>query len=254
MTTQPDITSNKSTIVLVHGAFADATGWQHVIPLLEQAGHFVVAVQNPLTSLEDDLNATRRVIEAQHEPIILVGHSYGGAVISGAFTGNATVQALVYIAAFAPDAGEPIGAYSEQYASELGAMLRPDSAGFVTIDRSHFKEIFAGDVSETEAGIMAATQKPIKGDVFSAATTHAAWKTIPSWFMVATEDRTINPDLQRYYAKRMNATIEEVNSSHVPFISHPEAVVRMIETAALAAVSEHESGARNILVGSKAAG
>jgi pimeloyl-ACP methyl ester carboxylesterase len=229
-------TTNKPRIVLVHGAFADGTGWQHVIPPLEKDGYFVIAVQNPLTSLADDVATTKRVIDAEAErgPVIVVGHSYGGAVITGAAAGNANVKALVYIAAFAPEAGEPVAAFLEQYPSLLGTGLVPDAAGFLYIDRAKFREIFAADVDRTEARVMAATQKPINGQIFGQSPAAAAWKSIPSWYLVATEDNAINPDLERFYAKRMGATTSEITSSHVPFISHPKQVVGLIEKAARA--------------------
>ena len=226
----------KPTIVLVHGAFADGTGWQHVIPILEGDGYTVIAVQNALASLAGDVETTKRVIDAQTGPVVAVGHSYGGAVITGAAAGSANVTALVYIAAFAPDAGEPIGAYNDKYPSALGQALRPDAAGFLYIDRAQFRDLFARDVSATEASVMAAAQKPVIGSAFGASVAQPAWKTIPSWYMVAQEDRAINPDLERFYAKRMGATTTEIKSSHVPFISHPGEVARLIEQAASAAV------------------
>jgi pimeloyl-ACP methyl ester carboxylesterase len=226
----------RPTIVLVHGALADATGWQHVIPILERDGYPVIAVQNPLTSLAGDVQTTKRVIDAQQGPVVAVGHSYGGAVITGAAAGNPNVKALVYIAAFAPDSGEPIGAYNEKYPSALGPALRPDSAGFVYIDRAQFRDVFARDVSPTQASVMAATQKPIIGSAFGESVSQAAWKTIPSWYLVAQEDRAINPELERFYAKRMGANTTEIKASHVPFISHPEQVARLIEQAASATV------------------
>ncbi|TIP28144.1 MAG: alpha/beta hydrolase [Mesorhizobium sp.] len=219
--------STKPTIVLVHGAFADGTGWQHVIPILEQEGYSVIAVQNALVSLAGDVETTKRVIDAQKGPVVAVGHSYGGAVITGAAAGNANVKALVYIAAFAPEAGEPIGAFLEKW---------PDAAGFVYIDRAQFRDLFAKDVSTAEASVMAATQKPINGNAFGASVETAAWKTIPSWYLVAREDRAINPELERFYAKRMDAKTTEIQASHVPFISHPEAVARLIQEAATAPV------------------
>ncbi len=226
----------KPTIILVHGAFADGTGWQHVIPILQRDGYTVIAVQNPLTSLADDLQTTKRVIEAQKGPVVAVGHSYGGAVITGAAAGNANVKALVYIAAFAPEAGEPIGAFGEKYPTALGAALRPDSAGFLTVDRAQFRDVFAADVSATEASVAAATQKPIIGNVFTASVEMPAWKTIPSWYVVSQEDRALNPDLERFYAKRMGAKVTEIKASHVSFISHPAEVARVIEQAAIATV------------------
>ena len=226
--------SAKPAIVLVHGAFADGTGWQRVIPILERDGYFVIAVQNPLASLAGDVETTKRVIDAQKGPVVVVGHSYGGAVITEAAAGNANVKALVYICAFAPDAGEPIGAFGEKYPTALGAGLRPDAAGFLYVDRAQFRDLFCADVSAAEASVAAATQKPIIGSVFGASVTKVAWKTIPSWYLVGTDDHAINPDLERFYAKRMGAKTTEIKSSHVPFISHPEEVAKLIEQAASA--------------------
>jgi pimeloyl-ACP methyl ester carboxylesterase len=226
-------TDPKPAIVLVHGAFADGSGWNHVIPLLEKDGYTVTAVQNPLTSLADDAATTRRVIEAQKGPVVLVGHSYGGAVITVAAAGITNVKALVYIAAFAPDAGDSLGSLLKSMApSDIGPALAPDAAGFVYIDRTKFHDVFAKDVSLAEARIMAATQKPIFGPIFETPVPAAAWKTIPSWYLVASEDRAINPDLQRFMAKRIRATTSEAKASHVPFITRPKAVAKIIEAAA----------------------
>lgn len=222
----------KPTIVLVHGAFADGTGWQHVIPLLEADGYQVIAVQNPLTSLAADVETTKRVIDAQKGPVVAVGHSYGGAVITGAAAGNPNVKSLVYIAAFAPDSGEAIGAFQAKYPNEFGGALKPDSAGFITIDRAKFRKLFAQDVSVAEASVMAAAQKPIIGNVFASSVPQAAWRTIPSWYMVAKGDGAIHPDLERFYAKRMGARTREIDASHVPFISRPKEVAQLIEEAA----------------------
>lgn len=230
--------SVKPTIVLVHGAFADGTGWQHVILILQMDGYNVVAVQNPLTSLAADVETTKRVIEAQKGSVVAVGHSYGGAVITGAAAGNPNVKALVYIAAFAPDAGEAIGALTGKYPNKFSEALRPDSAGFVTIDRAAFRNIFAQDVSVRDAGVMAAAQKPIIGNVFASSVPQAAWRNIPSWYMVAKSDRAINPELERFYAKRMRATTREIEASHVPFISRPREVARLIEEAALSSAGK----------------
>jgi pimeloyl-ACP methyl ester carboxylesterase len=226
--------AGKPTIVLVHGAFADATGWQHVIPTLERDGYTVIAVQNALASLAGDVETTKRVLDAQNGPVVAVGHSYGGAVITGAAAGNPNVKALVYIAAFAPEAGEPIGAYGDKYPAPLGAALKPDAAGYLYIDRARFHELFAADVSAMEASVMAATQKPIIGSAFGESVDRAAWKTIPSWYLVTQDDRAINPDLERFYAKRIGAKTIEIKSSHVPFVSHPDEVARVIEQAASA--------------------
>jgi pimeloyl-ACP methyl ester carboxylesterase len=203
-----------------------------VIRILERDGFTVLAVQNSLASLAGDVETTKRLIDGQKGPVVVVGHSYGGAVITGAAAGNANVKALVYLAAFAPDVDEPIGAYLEKYPSALGPALRPDAAGFVYIDREQFRDVFAQDVSVADASIMAATQKPISSSAFGASVGQAAWKTIPSWYVVAQEDRAINPELERFYAKRMGATTSEIKASHVVFISQPEAIARLIAQAA----------------------
>lgn len=243
---QTSSATSKPTIVLVHGAFADATGWQHVIPLLERDGYTVTAVQNPLTSVDDDIATTRRVIDAQPGPVVVVGHSYGGVVITGAASGSPKVKALVYVAAFAPDSAEPIGPLFEKYPAPSAAALRPDAAGFFYIDRALFRETFCQDVGAEEAAVMAATQKPLAGSSFAATlTVTPAWKTIPSWFIVAQNDRVINPDLERFFAQRMRATTTELATSHVPFISRPAEVVKVIEQAATAQGTAAGIGGKN---------
>ena len=227
-------TTVKPSIVLVHGAFADASGWGRVITALEKDGYTVTAVQNPLTSYADDVATTKRLIDAQPGNVVVVAHSYGGAVITAAAAGNTNVKALVYIAAFAPDAGEVLGALLEQFPNDVGKSFRPDAAGFVSIDRAAFHGVFCADVAKDEAAIMAATQKPIHGSAFGASVETPAWKTIPAWFIVASGDNVINPDLERFFAKRMNATTTELKSSHVPFISKANDVVKVILAAATA--------------------
>jgi len=228
-----DSTTTKPSIVLVHGAFADGSGWQKVIPLLAAKGFTVTAVQNPLTSLKDDVATTKRVIEAQTGDVVLVGHSYGGAVITVAGAGNDKVKALVYVAAFAPDAGENVGGLIAKYPPvALATALAPDSAGFLYIDRTKFREVFAGDVSAGEAAIMAATQKPVAASAFGDSVGAAAWKTIPSWYVVSNQDHSVNPDLQRFMAQRMGAKTSEVKASHVSLVSLPAEIARIIEEAA----------------------
>ena len=222
----------KPTIVLVHGAFADGSSWQELIPLLQHDGFTVVAVQNTLTSLANDIITTRRVIDAQVGPVVVVGHSYGGAVVTGAATGGANVKALVYIAAFAPDANEPIGALNAKYPSDLGAALRPDAAGYLYIDGAAFHDVFAADLPLPTTRVMAVEQKPLNSMAFGEFVTVPAWKSIPSWYVVATQDHAISPDLERFYAKRMGAKTTELRSSHVPFLSQPEAIVKVIRAAA----------------------
>jgi pimeloyl-ACP methyl ester carboxylesterase len=150
--------STKATIVLVHGAFADASGWQAVIPLLQQDGYKVVAVQNAMASLAGDVETTKRLIDAQSGPMVVVGHSYGGAVITGAAAGNPNVKALVYLAAFAPESGEAIGAFGDKYPADLGKALVPDAGGYLSVDRAKFHADFAADVPKSEADIMAVTR------------------------------------------------------------------------------------------------
>src|SRR5215831_7414028 len=227
--------SSKPAIVLIHGAFADASGWSRVIPILERDGYFVTAVQIPLTSLSDDVATAKRVVDAQKGPVVLVGHSYGGAVITGAAAGSQNVKALVYLAAFAPDAGEPLGEPGKKFAQPpLNSALIPDAAGSLYIDRAKFHDAFCKDLPEAEARVMAATQKPLASSVFEASVSAAAWKTVPSWFVVSRDDHAINPDLERFYAKRMGAKTSEIASSHVAFLSHPKEVAKVIEDAAAA--------------------
>jgi pimeloyl-ACP methyl ester carboxylesterase len=225
--------SPKPAIVLVHGAFADASGWSRIIPILERDGYFVIAVQIPLSSLSDDVATAKRVVDAQKGPVVLVGHSYGGAVITGAAAGSPNVKALVYLAAFGPEAGEPLGEPGKKFAEPpLNSALIPDSAGFLYIDRAKFHDAFCKDLPDSEARIMAATQKPLSSSVFEASVPAAAWKTISSWYVVSQQDHAINPDLERFYAKRMGATTSEVAASHVAFLSHPKEIAKVILAAA----------------------
>jgi pimeloyl-ACP methyl ester carboxylesterase len=225
----------KPTIVLVHGAFADALGWQRLIPILQRDGYEVIAVEIPLASLAGDVETTKRFVDAVKGPVVLVGHSYGGGVITGAAAGSSNVKALVYLAAFAPEGGEPLGAFGEKYPVDLNSALQPDSAGFLYVDRARFRELFCADLPVTDARVAAATQKAVHNSVFGASVPVAAWKTIPSWYLVSQDDHAINPDLERFYAKRMNAKTSEVKSSHVAFISHPDVVAKLIEQAAAGA-------------------
>lgn len=229
--------TERPVVVLVHGAFADGSGWRHVILPLESRGFEVVAVQNPLTTLADDVNATRRVIQSQKGPVVLVGHSYGGAVITAAAAGMPQVKALVYIAAFAPDVGDTLNKLLGSMApSEIGPALVPDAGGFLSISRGKFRSVFCKDIPADEAHIMAVTQKPIAASIFDAKCPDAAWKSIPSWYLVASEDHAINPDLERHMAKRMKATTSEVKASHVAFLSQPKVVAEIIDEAVRATV------------------
>jgi len=226
------MSNTKPSIVLVHGAFADGSAWTKVIPILQRDGYSVTAVQDAMESYANDVATTKRAIEGQPGPVVLVGHSYGGMVVSGAATDK--VKALVYIAAFGLEEGETAMAMLTKYPTPLGTSLVPDSAGFLTIDRAKFHDVFAADLSTPETAVMAAAQGPIKGDIFGTTMGAPAWKTIPSWYLVAKSDQAIHPDLERFFAKRMNAKTTEIESSHVPFLSNPEAVAKIIEQAAKA--------------------
>lgn len=223
----------KPAIVLVHGAFANASGWDAVIRILQGQGYEVSAVENPLSSYAADIETTKRLIDAQKGPTVVVAHSYGGAVMTAAAS-NPNVKALVYLAAFANDVDEPLGALLEKYPSKALTAFVPDSAGFLTIDRAKFHDIFAQDLPIPETNVMAVTQKPLSNSAFKATTSFAAWRNVPSWFIVAQHDNVINPDLERFFAKRMAATTTEINSSHAVFMSHPKEVAAVIEAAARA--------------------
>jgi pimeloyl-ACP methyl ester carboxylesterase len=225
-------------VLLVHGAWADGSSWGGVIPLVRARGHTVLAVQLSLNSLADDVAHVRQVLADRLQgPTVLVGHSYGGAVISGAATGQANAVALVYASAFAPDAGEALGALSAQYPpAPLGKHLQPDSRGKLWIDPAKYNEVFCQDVEAMQAGIMAAAQGPLAGAIFGEPAGPAAWHTVPSWYFVSTEDRAIAPDLERFFAGRMGASTIEVASSHASPVSHPGEIAELIFAAARAGV------------------
>ncbi|WP_267220885.1 alpha/beta hydrolase [Dyella silvae] len=222
-------------VVLVHGAFADGSGWAAVAKSLEKDGYTVSIVQPPETSYADDVKYTKAAIAAMDGPVVLVGHSYGGSIITEAGNDPKAV-ALVYIAAFAPDVGESAGSI-EQVIPPATTAIHPDSLGNFFIDQAHFAADFAADVPPAMAKLMAQSQVPISKDSFTGKITNPAWKTKPSWYMVATEDRSINPDNERRMAKRANATTVEVKASHVAYISHPHETVELIEKAATSAAS-----------------
>ncbi len=227
----------KPSIVLVHGSWADGTSWQHVISLLIQDGYNVTAVQNPLISLTDDIAITKRAIDAQPGSVVAVGHSYGGAAITGAAVGSPQVKALVYIAGWALAPGDSISQLIGKYPPPpLVTAIVPDVGGFLYIDREKFHEVFAHDVSTAEAQVLAVAQKPAASITFEQSVESAAWQTISSWYLVAQEDRAINPELQRFMAKRIGAKTTEIRASHVPYISHPRKVANLIIEAANSAV------------------
>jgi len=219
-------------IVLVHGGFVDGAGWESVYKTLKKDGYNVSIVQNPTISLEDDVAATKRVLAAQDGPAVLVGHSYGGAVITEA--GNhPKVAALVYISAFAPDKGESVATLIKD--PPPGAPvppILPPQDGYLSLDRAKFSASFAADVDADKAAFMADSQVPWGVGALSGTISEPAWKTKPSWYLVATEDKMIPPVAQRSMSKRAGSTVTEVKGSHAIYVSNPEAVAALIEQAA----------------------
>jgi pimeloyl-ACP methyl ester carboxylesterase len=224
--------TTKPTIVLVHGAWGDGSHWRHVIPPLHADGHRVCAVQNPLTSLADDIDRTSRLAAAQPGPVVLVGHSYGGAVISGAgHTPN--VMGLVYIAAFAPDEGDSLGSIFARRPPPPGAAnIRPDQDGFLWIAPDKFHDSFCQDLDATEALVMALTQKPIAARCFEDKAGPPAWRAKPSWYQVSSDDRMIPPETEQWMAERMGPRETVVlEASHASLASHATEIVALIEHA-----------------------
>ena len=224
--------SSAKNVVLVHGGFVDGSGWEGVYRALRQEGFSVSIVQNPTTSLLDDVKATRRVVAAQDGPVILVGHSYGGAVITEA--GNdPKVVSLVYIAAFAPDQGESVSSLIKD--PPPGAPvppILPPQDGFLLLDKSKFAASFAGDVGPEQAAFMADAQVPWGVEALGGTISEPAWKTKPSWYLVATDDRMIPPPAQRLMSQRAGSTVVEVRGSHAIYVSQPAAVASLISAAA----------------------
>ena len=224
-------------IVLVHGAFCDGTSWGGVIPLLQEAGHTVLAVQLPLTGLSDDIATTRQALASLSGPIVLAGHSYGGAVVTGAGTDATNVTGLVYIAAYVPTEGETVGDLNDRFSAtegqkHIGPSYLKDT---VWIDPAVFPQVFAADVDSTQARIMAAVQKPTGFGCLIEKTVRPAWQTLPSWYLVSENDQTINPDAERWMAQRAGATTSSIASSHASPVSHPREVADVILAAAQAA-------------------
>lgn len=225
--------TTKPNIVFVHGAWGDGSHWRHVIPPLHAKGYQVSAVQNPLTSLADDIDRTSKLAAAQGRPTLLVGHSYGGAVITDAgHTSN--VVGLVYVAAFAPDEGDSLGSIFARQAPPPGAAnIRPDKDGFLWVARDKFRESFCQDLDETEALVMALTQKPIAGRCFEDKSGPPAWKGKPSWYQVSANDRMIPPETERWMAERMKPKkIITLQSSHASLALHADQIVALIEESA----------------------
>lgn len=231
----------KPTIVLVHGAFADSSGWNDVTERLQKRGYTVLAASNPLRGLHTDAAYVRSILETIEGPIVLVGHSYGGAVITNAATGLANVEALVYVAAYALDEGErlvdanALGGGHTDLADHIVARPYPgappnDADGY--IDPAYFHELFAGDLPKKQTAVMAASQRPAALQALFTASGAPAWKTIPSWYVVASQDHTIPPEAERAMAERAGSTTTEIDSSHVVMMSHPAEVTDVILDAA----------------------
>lgn len=220
-------------VVLVHGAWADGSSWSKIIPLLQAKGLHVVAVHSPLTSIAEDVAATNRIINAQDGPVLLAGHSYGGAVITEAGN-NPKVAGLVYVAAFAPEEGETLGGLAKGFPpTPAFGELRPIEDGFLLLTDKGVTENFAQDLSAAEKTLMIATQSATQGALLATPIKRAAWHSKPSWFVIASNDRTISPEQEISTAKRMGATTLTLPTSHVPMLSQPEKVAEfMVEAAA----------------------
>jgi pimeloyl-ACP methyl ester carboxylesterase len=225
-----------ANVIFVHGAWADGSSWSKVITLLQARGIHAVAVQLPLATLAGDVATVKRAIALQSGPVVLAGHSYGGAVITEA--GNdPKVVGLVYVAAFAPDSGESVGSTGKPYPpAPLGAELRPDAEGFLSVTPKGVAEDFAQDLPEKETKVLWATQGPTNAAVFGSTISNAAWKTKPTWFVVAGEDRAIPPALEKAEAERMKAATITLPASHLVMISHPKEVAELVEKAATSVV------------------
>jgi pimeloyl-ACP methyl ester carboxylesterase len=225
-------TAASAAVVLVHGGFVDGSGWEDVYKILKKDGYRVSIVQNPTSSLVDDVAATKRILARQEMPVILVGHSYGGAVITEA--GNdPRVAGLVYIAAFAPDKGESVASLiKDPPAGAPVPPILPPEDGYLLLDVEKFPASFAADVAADKAAFMANSQVPWGVAALNGAVTQPAWKTKPSWYLIATDDKMIPPPAQHFMSKRAGSTVVEVKGSHAVYVSNPQAVVALIEKAA----------------------
>jgi len=227
-----DTNSGAKTVVLVHGGFVDGSGWEGVYRILREDGYRVAIVQNPTISLTDDVAVTKRLIDTQNGPVILVGHSYGGAVITEA--GNdPNVVGLVYITAFAPDAGESVSTLIKDPPPDAPVPpILPPQDGYLSLDKTKFHASFAADVEPEKAAFMADSQVPWGVEALSGTISEPAWKTKPSWYLIATDDKMIPPAAQRFMSERAGSTVVEAEGSHAIYVSQPNAVAAIIEKAA----------------------
>jgi pimeloyl-ACP methyl ester carboxylesterase len=232
-----EVVMSVKNVVLVHGGFVDGSGWLGVHKLLKERGYSVTVVQNPTLTLADDVATTKRALAAQNGPAILVGHSYGGVVITEAGT-HPNVAGLVYIAAFAPDKGESVNTLiaNPPPGAPVPPILPPQD-GFLFLDKTKFRASFAADVDEATASFMADSQVPWGVEALNGAVNTPAWRSKPSWYLVSTEDKMIPPDAQRFMSKRAGATVTEAKGSHSIYVSQPQAVLSIIEKAAQGAES-----------------
>nr|WP_281721511.1 alpha/beta hydrolase [Nitrosomonas nitrosa] len=236
----PGVSASPVSVVLVHGGFVDGAGWEGVYDILKKDGYNVSVVQNPTTTLADDVAATRLAVARTQGPVVLVGHSYGGVVVTEAGT-DRNVAGLVYIAAFAPDKGESVESLIKN--PPPGAPvppILPPQDGYLFLDKAKFRAAFAADVSEAKAAFMADSQVPWGVNALSGSVSEPAWKTKPSWYLVATEDKMIPPPAQRQMATRAGSTVAEAAGSHAIYVSKPEAVAALIAKAATSVTSEME--------------
>jgi pimeloyl-ACP methyl ester carboxylesterase len=229
----PSMTTTNATnmnIVLVHGTYVDGSSWSKVIPILQNAGHKVIAVQLPLHSLADDIATVKRAIDLVGGPVILVGHSYGGFVITNAAYNNPNVKGLVYIAAFAPNAGQSLSNFVDVTKLPKGFLVF-DSGGFIYLNPEMFPQAFAQDIDVAQAKVMAAAQKPYNQSILAEKSGPPAWKQLPSWYQISENDHAIPPDAERMFAKQINATTISLRSSHASPLSHPNEVAQLILNA-----------------------
>jgi pimeloyl-ACP methyl ester carboxylesterase len=230
MGTTTNATSANTTIILVHGGWADGSSWGKVITILKNAGHRVIAVQLPLHNSADDIATVKRAVELAGGPVLLVGHSYGGFVITNAGSNNPNVTGLVYVAAFAPDEGESLGTFVTPAMLPPGILIL-DTAGLAYINPEMFHDAFAQDVNMTEADILAIAQKPFNQSIFGEPSGPPAWKQLKTWYQVSDSDRMIPPDTQRMFAQRMNATTISIDTSHSSYVAHPDEIAQLILNA-----------------------